>query len=48
MKKLLEKIGVRLYAIKYIPKYRTDFILKTLLFITALPLPFLIYETAVY
>ncbi len=48
MKKILDSIGVRLYALKHIPKYKIHCAITTSLFVTSLLLVFDIFKTEVF
>ena len=48
MKKMIDRIGVRLYALRYIPEYRTSCLISVGLFVTSLLLIFDIFSTEVF
>ena len=48
MRKMLDEIGVRLYALKYIPEYKMHCAITAGLFITSLLLVFDIFKTEVF
>lgn len=48
MKKLLEQIGIRLYAFKYVPEYRTKSGVRIATFLIVILSMLCIYETVVY
>lgn len=47
MRKILDYIGVRLYAFKHFKEYRKMALIKSMIFVVSLLAIFCIYETAV-